>query len=65
MMAFNSVSELFYMGGHGLYVWPAFVITIILLLLLLIRPLFLQKRLLKEIYFQNLREKSHSKRGDF
>ena len=41
--------EFLNMGGYGLYVWPAYLIVAIVLILNLVVPLRRHKRLLSEI----------------
>ncbi len=54
-MSFDSFHEFLNMGGHGLYVWSAYVITLIVLGYNIIRPIMMrnnivrsQKQLLKQ-----------------
>jgi heme exporter protein D len=54
-MSFGSFHEFLIMGGHGLYVWSAYVITLIVLGYNIIRPIMMrnnivrrQKQLLKQ-----------------
>ena len=57
-MAFESWSDFIQMGGHGLFVWSAYFISIVLMAWLLLRPGFLQKNLLREI--ERHRHRSHN-----
>jgi len=57
-MAFESFSELIYMRGHGVYVWSAFIISISLLKIVLWKPLFDKRKLLKEVSQKIIREKN-------
>jgi len=41
--------EFLNMGGYGLYVWPAYLIVAIVLILNLVEPLRRHRRLLSEI----------------
>jgi len=59
-MAFVSFTEFLAMGGHGLYVWCAYGVFAVLVLCLLIRPLVLQKKLLKDLNSQMQREQTRS-----
>lgn len=59
-MAFESFPELIHMGGHGIYVWSAFIISISLMKIMLWKPLFDKQQLLKEINKQSIREKNRS-----
>jgi heme exporter protein D len=58
-MAFESIHEFIYMGGHGVYVWSAFIISITLLKILLWKPLWEKQQLLKSVRQQMDREKIH------
>lgn len=46
-MNFNSFSEFVAMGGHGLFVWSAYAITLVVLLFNLILPLVGRRRFFK------------------
>lgn len=59
-MAFESFADFIQMSGHGVYVWPAFMISVALLKILFFKPLWQQHQLLKTIHQQSLREKSRS-----
>ena len=48
-MYFDSIQQLVYMDGHGAYVWSAFIITIVVMLGLIIKPLCQKKQELKNI----------------
>ena len=43
------MTEFLNMGGYGLYVWPAYLIVAIVLILNLVEPLRRHRRLLSEI----------------
>ena len=43
------MTEFLDMGGYGLYVWPAYLIVAIVLILNLVEPLRRHRRLLSEI----------------
>ncbi len=43
------MNEFFYMGGHGVYVWSAFAITAVVLVLSLVLPIIESKKLRKRI----------------
>ena len=43
------MTEFLNMGGYGLYVWPAYLIVAIVLILNLVAPLRRHRRLLSEI----------------
>lgn len=46
---FESLQQLFAMGGHGPYVWTAVLVSVAVMLWLIIRPLLDSKRALKDI----------------
>ena len=43
------MSEFLYMGGHGGYIWSAFGITVVVLILSLVLPLIENKKIRKRI----------------
>lgn len=45
-MYFESIDALLHMDGHGVYVWPAYLVTIVVLVCLFVAPLRRQRRLL-------------------
>jgi heme exporter protein D len=57
-MAFSSFSDFIDMGGHGFYVWLAFLVSILLLIYLLYWPIFKSRRSLAEISQQLKREQN-------
>jgi heme exporter protein D len=57
-MYFATVTDLIAMGGHGMYVWPAFGFAIFWMGYLLISPLLKKNRLLKSVYSQQEIEKN-------
>lgn len=63
-MQFSSVSELLYMGGHGIYVWLAFGLSFLVLATLLVLPALktkqLKKRLQKAKRWQQLQASSEN-----
>ena len=48
-MYFESFVDLVAMGGHGLYVWLAYGVTVVALVYLLLAPIVLQATQLKRI----------------
>lgn len=60
-MYFDSFSDLLYMAGHGVYVWPSFAITLISLLVLIIYPLRKKRKLLNAIKQRSLFEQESVK----
>jgi len=59
-MYFDSLSELFNMSGHGLYVWLAYSITFLVLTVLFIYPLVKKAGILKVIKLR-LQHEQHNK----
>ena len=47
-MSFNSFSDFIAMGGHGLYVWSAYGVTLVVFTFNAVKPLFMNKRFLQE-----------------
>ncbi|MEJ2415825.1 MAG: heme exporter protein CcmD [Exilibacterium sp.] len=45
---FNSLSEFWYMAGHGPYVWGCYLVTAMLLIYLVVMPLMRHRRFLKQ-----------------
>lgn len=48
-MYFDSLQQLIFMDGHGIYVWSAFVISISVMAGLIVKPLYQKKQELKNI----------------
>ena len=48
-MYFESVGALLAMDGHGPYVWSAYGITMLVLLVLIVAPRVRQRRLMREL----------------
>lgn len=48
-MQFNSFSDAMAMGGHGPYVWGAYAITLVVVMVILLRPIAATRRLQSEI----------------
>ena len=47
-MSFSSFSEFIQMGEHGLFVWSCYGLTLVVLVMNILRPLQLQRRLIQE-----------------
>jgi heme exporter protein D len=47
-MSFSSLSDFLAMGGHGLYVWSAYGVTLVVFVFNAIKPWFMNKRFLQE-----------------
>ncbi|NRB41694.1 MAG: heme exporter protein CcmD [Pseudomonadales bacterium] len=48
-MQFNSLQELWFMGGHGSYVWSAFAITATVVLGLVLQPILKRRKVFADI----------------
>lgn len=48
-MYFDSLQSLFFMDGHGVYVWPAYAVTVLVIVGLLVVPLRSRKRFLSQL----------------
>ena len=55
-MIFSSMTEFLDMGGHGLYVWSAYGICLVILALNVIRPISLKRQFFIEHKRQLRRE---------
>ena len=47
-MSFASLADFLHMGGHGLFVWSCYAITLVVLVANIVRPLRLKKRLIQQ-----------------
>jgi len=54
-MYFETVQAALAMDGHGAYVWSAYGITTVVLVLLFVRPLMARRRLLRELRMERRR----------
>ncbi len=61
-MYFDSLSEFFNMGGHGLYVWSSYVISLVLMAASILLPWLSLKRTRKQLSRQFAREAANSER---
>lgn len=48
-MYFDSLQQLIFMDGHGIYVWSAFVISVSVMAVLIVKPLCQKKQEFKNI----------------
>jgi len=53
----NSFDEFLAMGGYGIYVWPAYGIATVVLLLNVVLPCLQRKQLLRELALKQKRAK--------
>ena len=51
-MYFDSLQQLLWMNGHGIYVWSSFVISILVMVGLIVRPLKQKQVAIKNIELQ-------------
>ncbi|WP_447529632.1 MULTISPECIES: heme exporter protein CcmD [unclassified Vreelandella] len=63
MMAFTSLTEFFAMGGHGVYVWSAWGVTALLLLLCLLQARLERRGLVKAVRRRARRERARAQNG--
>ena len=52
------MSEFFAMGGYAFYVWTAYGLTFVLMLLGIIKPLLTNKQILRSLTLKRKREKT-------
>ena len=45
---FESIKDFFWMDGHGPYVWSAYTITFMAILILILQPLMAKKKFFKQ-----------------
>ena len=62
-MYFDSFQALLTMNGHGIYVWPAYLITIVVIMAVLIAPVRRSNRLLEQLAAQIRRTESATVSG--
>ena len=60
-MYFDSLSDFINMGGHGLYVWSCYAITLLLMAASIVLPWFNLKRIRKQLSRQFAREAANTK----
>ncbi len=54
----NHLAEVFAMGGHGVYVWSCYAITLVVLALNVMQPWLARRRLVNEAARRRRREVS-------
>ncbi|MBL4567883.1 MAG: heme exporter protein CcmD [Porticoccus sp.] len=64
MFRFENINDFIQMGGHGYYVWSAYLISLIALAWLVISPLVRRKQFMKEIARQQQRERARQQSTD-
>ena len=64
MFQFESLSEFIQMGGHGTYVWAAYLISLSVLIWLVVSPLHRRRKLVQEVIKQQRREAARQKNSD-
>ena len=55
-MAFESITEFFAMGGHGLYVWLSYAVAGAVFLFNLISPRLMKRQLVQDLKRRQRRE---------
>ena len=64
-MYFDSLHALLTMDGHGVYVWSAYLVTIVVIATTLLAPRYRRKRLLQQLAAELKRTKGpHGASGD-
>ena len=48
-MYFDSLQALLEMDGHGMFVWPAYLVTVLVVTWILVAPLRRRQRLLRQL----------------
>ncbi len=56
MFQFENIQEFIQMGGHGPYVWSAYLISLSVMIWLVVSPLRRKRKLLRDINRQQQRE---------
>lgn len=56
MFQFENIQDFMQMGGHGPYVWSAYVISLSVLIWLVVSPIHRKRTLLKDIARQQQRD---------
>ncbi|MBQ0711740.1 MAG: heme exporter protein CcmD [Porticoccus sp.] len=64
MFQFESLSDFIQMGGHGTYVWAAYLISLLVLIGLVVSPLLRRRKLVQEVIRQQRREAARQKNSD-
>ncbi len=63
-MRFDSLDAFLHMDGHGLFIWAAYGITFIVLLLNLWWPLLVRTRIIRSGKAQAARQSNHEQMDD-
>lgn len=64
MFQFENLSEFIGMGGHGTYVWSAYLISLLVMTWLVVSPLRRRQALMQEVVRQQRREAARQKDVD-
>lgn len=56
MFQFESINDFIQMGGHGYYVWSAYLISLSVLIWLVVSPLQRKRKFMQEMVRQQQRE---------
>lgn len=60
-MYFDSIADIFYMNGHGVFVWSAYLLSFLCVLLLVFSNLKMHKSLLKRLRDNYLMQKNNKR----
>lgn len=63
-MQFDSFSDAIAMGGHGPYVWGAYAITLVVVVVILLKPILATRQLQAEIRRASARQSAQSVSSD-
>lgn len=63
-MHFSSFQDFLHMGGYAAYVWSAYGIVFITLLIVLIKPIFEKNRILKKLATTSCRSSAYEVEAD-
>jgi heme exporter protein D len=61
---FDSLAEVFSMGGHGGYVWFVYAVALVLVLMLLVGPVLRGRRIRRQLLGQMRRQQALRDRED-
>ena len=63
-MQFDSFSDAIAMGGHGPYVWGAYAITLVVVMVILLKPIVTTRQLQGEIRRASARQSAQSETSE-
>lgn len=60
----NALQSFFAMGGYAIYVWPAYGVFLIVLLIDWLAPQFRRRRLLRQLHSRMARQEARKERAN-